>query len=625
MKRCGKRLFQILLLLPIVFIISQCANPTAPTGGPKDVTPPKTLKFEPENYQPHFSSPTATILFDEYFVLENINDNVIISPFINPKPEFKAKGKSLIIDFKDCELQENTTYSIWFGEAIKDLNEKNILDNFYYVFSTGDYVDSLEISGKITNAFDLQAKQKVFVMLYACENDTIPCDSLPYLVRPDYVTQTLSDGSFVLRNLADKPYRIFSINDANKNFLYDLGEDIAFVDSLILPKPVCKHEHHHEQDSLLQPAADSLTAHEHLNDPDYQYNTDTIFTDLLSTEPHRHDVAFVELFMFLELDSTLVVKEHKTLDTTRIQMIFSRPASEVAFTTEPSKLENLPDSIPWVIERWSQEKDTAVLWFPYFKSDSVQLYVLQGEAPIDTLIFSLKELTTARTPRRGLETADTIPKPTPKLIVSNNAQGKLPFFAPFEFSFNAPLYHWNFENSLFFVNGDSIPVAFPAIVPPEEFTQKIRLDYIFKERTEYKIIIPENSFTDIFGYRNDSLIVSFVTDDMSLYGNLKILFALPNEAPQVVLQLLTDKDKFIKEFVVNESGEIDCGYLKPQKVKMKLIYDTHPNGKWDAGNYLRKTQPEKIQYNNKLIDIHPNWFIEEPWEIQLEDLPIIGY
>lgn len=624
MRRCGKRLFQFLLLLFITFIISQCANPTAPTGGPKDITPPKALKFEPENYQAHFSSQMATILFDEYFVLENVNDNVIISPFINPKPEFKIKGKSLIIDFKDCELQENTTYSIWFGEAIKDLNEKNILTNFYYVFSTGDYVDSLEISGKITNAFDLQPKGKVFVMLYACENDTIPCDSLPYLVRPDYISQTLADGSFALRNLADKPYRIFSINDANKNFLYDLGEDIAFADSLIIPKAVCNHDHHHEQDTLLQPATDSLALREHA-EREHHHDVDMLNADSLSAESHRHEISFVKMFMFLEMDSKLVVKEHKVLDSARMQMVFSRPAPDVSFATEAEKLENLPDSIPWTVEKWSKEKDTAVLWFPYFKSDSVQLHLLQDENPIDTIIFSLKELTAARPPRRGSEAADTIPEPTPKLTVSNNAQGKLPFFASFELAFNAPLYHWNFENSLFFVGGDSIPVAFPAIVPPGEFPQKIRFDYILKEKTEYKIIIPENSFTDIFGYRNDSLIVNFTTDDMSAYGNLKILFTLPDEAPQVVLQLLTDKEKIIKEFVVNESGEIDCGYLKPQKIKMKLIYDVHPNGKWDAGDYLRKIQPEKVQYNNKLIDIHPNWFIEEPWEIQEEDLPKIGF
>lgn len=624
MKRCGKRLLQIISLLVIIFIISQCANPTSPTGGPKDITPPRALKFDPENYQAHFSSQTATILFDEYFVLENVNENIIISPFINPKPEFKTKGKSLIIDFKNCELQENTTYSIWFGEAIKDLNERNILNNFYYVFSTGDFVDSLEISGKIIAAFDLQAKQKVFVMLYACENDTIPCDSLPYLVRPDYVTQTLTDGSFALRNLADKPYRIFSINDANKNFLYDLGEEIAFVDSLILPKAVCKHDHHHEQDSLLQLPADTLAVHEYSPNHEDHDAQESLPTDSLTVEPHRHEIAFVDMFMFLELDSTLIVKGHKVLDTTKLQIVFSCPAQGASFATERSKLENLPDTIPWVVEKWTPEKDTTTLWFPYFKNDSVTLHVLQKEMPIDTLIFSLKELTAARTPRRGSE-ADTIPKPAPKLAISNNAQGKLPFFASFEFYFDTPLYRWDFENSLFFVDGDTLPGAFPAIVPPEEFPQKIRLDYLFKEKTEYKIIVPENAFTNIFGHRNDSLIINFSTDDMSSYGNLKVLLELPDKAPQVILQLLTEKEKLIKQFVVNESGEIDCGYLKPQKVKMKLIYDTYPNGKWDAGNYLRKIQPERVQYNPKLIDIHPNWFVEEPWDIHVEDLPAASF
>ncbi|MDR0364806.1 MAG: Ig-like domain-containing protein, partial [Bacteroidales bacterium] len=576
MKKYLNVFFQIFLLLEIIFLITQCANPSSPTGGPKDVTPPQTLKFVPDNYQAEFSSQTVTIYFDEYFVLDNVNDNVIISPMLDPKPTFKIKKKSLVIDFKDCQLEENTTYSIWFGEAVKDLNERNTLDNFYYVFSTGDFVDSLEIRGRVINAFNLQPKQKVYVMLYSCENDTIPCDSLPYLARPDYITQTLSDGSFALCNLADNQYRIFAITDNNKNFLYDCGEEIAFLDTLITPKPVCRHEFHLEEENISEDSLsqiDSIELKEKLI-------ADTLTSHHEHIDGHHHDGVFVEMFMFLELDSTLVIKENKVLDTTRMQLVFSRPDVYLTFSAEPSKIDHLSDSIPWIIEQWSQEKDSAILWFPYFKNDSVQLYITHEGNPFDTLIFALKEPVSSRAPRRGSAEADTTVIKKPKLAISHNAQGKLPFFSTFEFQFNAPLYQWNFDASQFYVAEDSIPVAFPPVKNADPFSQRIVLDYSFKENTACKMIIPENSFVDIYGYSNDSLIVNFSTDDLSSYGNFKILLTLPEESPQVIIQLLTEKEQFIKQAIVNNSREIDFSYLKPQKVKLKLIYDTNPNGKW---------------------------------------------
>lgn len=603
--------FQYLLIVAIATLLAHCANPIAPTGGPKDVAPPKALAFKPDNYQPNFSSQTVSITFDEYFTLNNVNDNIIISPILNPKPTFKAKGKNLSIDFSGCTLKENTTYNIWFGEAIKDLNEGNILPNFSYVFSTGAHVDSLEIGGLIQDAFSLKAKEKVFVMLYACENDTIPCDSLPYLVRPDYIAQTASDGSFLLKNLADKPYRIFGLADANRNFLYDNDEEIAFLDSLIIPLPACT-EHPTDTAGLLLPAdtlsgmiADSLQ----------------MVTDTLKQHHHHHPQVLVDMFMFKEVDSVIRVTRNKVIDSVQASIAFSRPAQDVSFSLWQPDSINIADSLPWNVEIWSSERDSLVLWMPYFANDSVKLFVNQGGQVFDTLEFLLKKpgRPSLRQPRK--ETAsDSIATKKPALGISGS-QGKIPFFSKLELTFGAPVYTYTMEHAQFFSVKDSVltPVPMPELETIGSFFQKASLQYSFQENSSWQLMIPEGAFTDIFGHKNDSLTLSFSTDASNSYGNLNIDFTMPDNTPQVVVQLLTEREALISEFVVRESQKLDFGYLTPQKTKLKIIYDTNENGKWDAGNYSRKLQPERVRYYEKVIEIRANWIIEEP--VSLKEKP----
>jgi len=186
----GEPLTLEIIFLALVVLLHSCAQPGSLGGGPKDVTPAKVIKCIPDNYSAKFTGDKFTIYFDEYIELDNILQKALLSPPTDKLPEFKVKGKTLQVQFKE-ELKENTTYSVYFGDAIVDITEKNPLLNFTYVFSTGDLVDSLSIRGTVINSFDLKPLESIYVMLYKDNNDTLPLDSLPLNVKPYYLKKPL--------------------------------------------------------------------------------------------------------------------------------------------------------------------------------------------------------------------------------------------------------------------------------------------------------------------------------------------------------------------------------------------------------------------------------------------------
>jgi len=211
-----------------VLIVYSCANIVPPSGGPKDVIPPRVIKCVPENRSVRYDAKQIRIDFDEYIQLKNLNSELLVSPPMELMPDVSVRGKSLVIKIADT-LKAHTTYNFYFGNSVVDITEGNSLSNFQYVFSTGDFVDSLSIKGFVNEAFDLKPAEGVFVMLY----DSI-ADTVPYFQRPLYLTRTDKTGYFELNNLRDTLYKIFVLKDANSNLLFDLPyEKIAFADSAV--------------------------------------------------------------------------------------------------------------------------------------------------------------------------------------------------------------------------------------------------------------------------------------------------------------------------------------------------------------------------------------------------------
>jgi len=213
-----------LSLITLYFILSGCANIQRPMGGPKDVTPPRLLKATPSNMSRNFKAKIIQLDFDEYFKLANQYTEVTMSPAQDKPPEYKIKSKSLFIVLKDT-LQKNTTYVINFGKAIADVNEGNVLKNFTYVFSTGPHIDSLSVSGSVTNTLTQKKEKDVTVMLFPIEKDSLYFGKK----KPSIYATTDTAGNFSINNLHDGDYRIYALEEKTPDRIYNKDDElIAF-------------------------------------------------------------------------------------------------------------------------------------------------------------------------------------------------------------------------------------------------------------------------------------------------------------------------------------------------------------------------------------------------------------
>ena len=320
-------------LLLTAFLAQRCANAVAPTGGPKDTTPPVVVAAVPENQSTHFIGKKIEITFDEFITLENANQNVMVSPPLKEKLDIKLKNKTVVVKFKE-NLVPNTTYTINFGSAIKDLHEGNPFKDYVYSFSTGDHIDTLSITGKVVDAETMKPIENVYVGLYAADRDNL--DSLPMTTAPNYISKTDKEGQFSLNGLADKSYRVFALKDANANLYFDLANEAsAFHDMLVSPS-----------DSTLKP---------------------------------------ITLRMFTEVDSTQVLLEKKLIEEGLLRFVFRHPAKDAVIMTP----EMLPDTFNLVTTH-SAAYDTVLWYFTPNVKDSLWVQVKYDTVINDSSRYSLK-------------------------------------------------------------------------------------------------------------------------------------------------------------------------------------------------------------------------------------------
>lgn len=225
---------RIIFLLLISVLFTGCAKRGFITGGMKDTLAPVLRLSEPKNFSTNFKGNVIKLQFDEYVKLKDANKQLIISPPMKLQPLItpSVASKEITITIKDT-LLENTTYSFNFGNSIQDNNEGNPYQQFKYIFSTGTYIDSLELNGTIKDAFDLKTDNFVSVMLY--EKNEKFYDSIIYKEAPRYITNTLdSSKTFKLENLKEGNYLLVAMKDESSNNKYDPKSDkIAFFSETI--------------------------------------------------------------------------------------------------------------------------------------------------------------------------------------------------------------------------------------------------------------------------------------------------------------------------------------------------------------------------------------------------------
>lgn len=214
-----------------------CANIVPPLGGPKDTLPPRIVALVPADSTLHFKEKKIIINFDEYVQLDNVQQNLIVSPTPKSTPSVESRLKTVTIRIKDT-LEENTTYVLDFGKAIRDVNENNPLKNYRYTFSTGGYIDSLQLQGQVLVAETGKKDSTLIVMLHRSLEDSAVVKE-----KPRYWTRVDSTGHFHFRNLQPGTYAVYALKDESGSLRYMSPEQLfAFADQPIVindnPPPV---------------------------------------------------------------------------------------------------------------------------------------------------------------------------------------------------------------------------------------------------------------------------------------------------------------------------------------------------------------------------------------------------
>jgi len=604
MSKWLKSSYYLLLAGTIISLVYSCAKPLAPTGGPKDETPPEVVRSLPANRSTMFTGDRIILTFNEFVYLKEINQQLIISPPVKETPEFKLRGKNLEVKFKE-PLRKETTYNIFFGDAIQDITENNPIPGYKFTFSTGNVLDSLQIEGKLLSAFNLTPVKAAYVMLY----DTI-YDSVPYKQLPYYIARTNEKGEFSLTNLRDMPYLVFALSDINSNYIFDIpSEEIAFIDSLISPwQPKAtgplKIGLSNATDSLA--VSDSVVVTLFSNDsvavtdtlqPLPAQDSTAIMTD--SVKVSGPEGSYLQLFHFREVDSVQTLIKATLPRQNVISLAYKMPVTEPVIRLFNTQYCGQP-----IIGK-NRIGDTLTVWLPGYEADSVFFEFSDNERLLDTIQMSVKP----REKATKNETTTTLPK----LSFTNNLiSGKIKPEIPLRLNFPDPLSRY--ETSQFVLIEDSVQVSPKEITFQDSVKTRLAVKYPWKEGVSYSLIIPDSVLTSIMGVSNDSTAIKFSCLTQEETSSITLSIVLPSPGGYII-QLLDPKEKLVAQYNISTDVTIDFMYLSPGKYKIKAIDDRNGNGYWDTGKYLKRRYPERVVYFNKELELRANWTLEELWEI----------
>lgn len=572
------------ILLVILMTWIHCATPTAPTGGPQDMTPPAIIKAEPPFYSAGFSADKIVIQFDEFIQLKDLNTQLLISPPMAKKPDFKLKGKSLIIEFNDT-LKSNTTYNIYMGDAIVDLNESNPVRNFSYIFSTGDQIDSLSVKGKVVDAYTMDAEEEVMVMLYKDISDTLILDSLPFYLPPYYLSKADESGQFRLDYLPQDTFLIFALKDANRNYIYDQPDElIAFSDDLIVPWYLgLKKNIFTDTDTLIALQDSSAIINDSISE-----SADSLLvahpSDSLNIE--NQDIS---LFLFAQMDSLQLLMDASQVKRSHLQFLFKNPSSETNI-----ELLFAEGSTPEMISKKSIFGDTIQIWYsPDTLLSRLDFLAMDHGEILDTVILYINEKSQKTLPPLGyyLDPA--------KVIVNT----------PLQLKFDYPLQFYDFSKLLLIEDEDTL-VATLNLIGDLKLAGHLHHDW--KPEASYELMLPDSQLIDWAGNINDTIRLKFSVQDPATLGNIFIDFS-PYSYGINHIVCLKEEDDIVKTIHVNESTELEFLNMSPGTYTLIAIVDQNGNGRWDAGNYIHGIQPEKVVVFPKVLNVRENWDLKEDW------------
>lgn len=596
----------IALLLVIIGFYA-CASTGMPDGGPYDETPPKFVRATPEPNATNNKRKKISIEFDEYIKLDKASEKVIISPPQNEAPEVKVSGHRVLVEFFDT-LRENTTYTIDFGDAIVDNNEDNPLGNFAYAFSTGEHIDTMEVSGTVLSADNLEPVKGIQVGLHKNLEDSAFV-KLPF----DRISRTDSRGHFTIRGVAPGKYRIYALMDGNQNYFFDSKtEAIAFLDSLVVPD--------------MRPAMRQDTVWNELDTLAYDTIYEVHYTRFLP------DNLILRSFKEENPMQYLVKSEREQLN--RFSLYFSAKADTLptikgldfdekdAFIIESNPRN---DTIRyWIKDTVMCERDTLTFQMDYLATDTLgQLVPKTDTLRMVNKIDKKRRMALAeeamkkeeKERKKRAKKGDTL-KVEPKFFaMSVDAPSSLDLNRNIVLKFEEPVEHIDTAAIHMAVKVDSLWEDIPFIlmgdsVVPRQY--QILADW--QPGQEYQLKIDSLGIKGIYGLYTNKVENQLKVKTLEDYGTLYL--NIVGAGPHAIVQLLNSSDGVVRQQPVTDKNTCDFYFLQPStKYYIRLFNDDNNNGVWDTGNYEEKRQPEEVYYFPKVWEMKANFEFEETWDI----------
>ena len=598
--------YQLPLILLLGIMIYSCASMGTPDGGPYDEEPPKFMGSMPELHAVNNNKKKIELEFDEFVKLEKASEKVIISPPQLEQPEIKVVGKKVVVELIDT-LKEATTYTIDFSDAIVDNNEGNPMGNFSYSFSTGANIDTMEVSGTVLEASNLEPIKGIQVGLHKDLGDSA------FVSKPfDRVSRTDSRGRFSIRGIAPGKYRIYALKDGNQNYLYDSkSEMIAFYDSLIIPSSMPATR----QDTIWK---DTLTIDTIKTVKYTRYLPDDIMLRAFKAENTRQYLVKSQRDKLNHFILTFSAKAD-TLPVLKGLNFDERDAFVVETTSRN-------DSICyWIKDSLLCEMDTLAIQMDYLYTDTLDRLV-----PKTDTLYLANKLTREKRELLAKEEAEKKEKERKKLEKKGKSmepektkflEMKVDAPSSFDIYKNVLL---NFEEPVASIDTSAIRMEVKMDTLWSETSFLFREDSVVPRRyeilaewepeKEYRLTIDSAAIKGLYGLHTNKVEQTMKVKKLDEYGTL--LLNIVGASKGAIVELLDNGGKVLRTQPVNEEGMADFYYLNPNtKYYIRLFIDRNGNGMWDSGSFEDGLQPEEVYYFPKVWEMRGNFEFEETWDI----------
>lgn len=602
------RKFSAFWLLSAVAAAYSCANPgSGPDGGPYDETPPHIVAMQPERGGMGVKSKRVTLWFDEPVKIDNAAEKITISPPQKEIPTIKAVGRKITVTLQDT-LQENTTYTIDFSDAIEDATEGNPLGNFTYYFTTGTQLDTLEVAGNVLQADNLEPIKGILVGLHPADDDSA------FVSKPfSRVARTDSRGHFSIKGIAPGKYKVYALKDLNEDYKYSSpAEMLAFLETVVEPS------------SFSDVRFDTLWR-------------DTVAYDSIRKINYTH---------FIPDD--LVLRAFTELRTPRNLLKTKRdvPESFTVFFTAPSAhipvIEGLNfDAKNAFLEERTAGNDTITYWLrdtTLLRLDTLQMVYTYEVGNDSTTAVELRSDTLELTARltfekRAKQRAEELEKwqkeqeknrrrgrmveTTPPQEYLETVSRRFSSFAPDEnpvLEFSAPPVSVDTAafHLLLAVNDSTWREVPFRLDPVAHRLRQIRLFSEWRNDQKYELKIDSAAIRGVTGLVNKAQSQKFSIGKAEEYGTLFLI--VPDADSCAIAELLQDDTKVVKQAKV-EKGRASFYYLKPGSYFLRIISDENGDGKASPGCFADRRQPEAVYYFPDKVEIKANWDVEQTWKV----------